>query len=215
MFIFACTLFVLQVSKMFIYICRSTKYTGSSQVSHIKQVTLSSEFGFLLTCVQVGKGFAYYMGFMPSLSYFDPAIPLRPVDRSSVDEGMDHFIPTEFDTSARDLLTIPLIGKMEDPDVVPVFASNALVRSTDYRAPMIVHSRPCLCCMHAFTFESPCTMQGQLYFTSIAPCRIRGQQTTATAAMLSPSLLLPLQLQLFVSIWVLFELLFLLLMSVL
>jgi len=73
------------------------------------------------------KGSAFYMGFMPGLSYFDPAIPLRPVDRSSVDEGMDHFIPTDFATAARDLLTMPLADKMDDPTVVPVEASNPLV----------------------------------------------------------------------------------------
>jgi len=144
-------LFCRRAKCLFIFVgVQSTR--GSCQVSHIKQIIRSSEFGFLLTSVQVGKGFAYYMGFMPSLSYFDPAIPLRPVDRSSVDEGMDHFIPTEFDTNARDLLTIPLIGKMEDPDVVPVFASNALVRSTYYRSP-IVHCRPCLSYLHTFKFE--------------------------------------------------------------
>lgn len=80
-----------------------------------------------VTVSAVGKGQAYYMGYMPSLSYFAPAIPLRPVDRASVDEGMDHFIPTEFDTTARDLLTLPLAGRMMDPLVVPVASTNPLV----------------------------------------------------------------------------------------
>jgi hypothetical protein len=35
----------------------------------------------------VGKGAAYFAAFLPGVSYFAPAIPLRPVDRSSVDEG--------------------------------------------------------------------------------------------------------------------------------
>ena len=39
-------------------------------------------------------GRAYYAAFLPGLAYFDSAIPLRPVDRASVDEGMNHFIPT-------------------------------------------------------------------------------------------------------------------------
>ena len=30
----------------------------------------------------VGKGSAYYAGFLPGLAYFAPAIPLRPVDRA-------------------------------------------------------------------------------------------------------------------------------------
>ena len=34
----------------------------------------------------VGKGAAYFAAFMPGVAYFAPAIPLRPVDRSSVDE---------------------------------------------------------------------------------------------------------------------------------
>ena len=36
-----------------------------------------------------GSGSAFYAGFMPGLAYFSTAIPLRPVDRSSVDEGMN------------------------------------------------------------------------------------------------------------------------------
>ena len=36
----------------------------------------------------------YFAAFLPGVSYFAPAIPLRPVDRSSVDESMAHFIPT-------------------------------------------------------------------------------------------------------------------------
>eukprot|EP00039_Didymoeca_costata_P021098 m.343405 g.343405 ORF g.343405 m.343405 type:complete len:1268 (+) comp22801_c0_seq1:126-3929(+) len=74
-----------------------------------------------------GKGMVYYAAFMPQLSYFDPAIPLRPVDRSSVDEGMNHFIPTEFDVRAKELLTLPLAGRDMDPKLRPVIASNPLV----------------------------------------------------------------------------------------
>ena len=33
----------------------------------------------------VGKGMVYVAGFMPGISYFDRAIPLRPVDRGSLD----------------------------------------------------------------------------------------------------------------------------------
>eukprot|EP01047_Picozoa_sp_COSAG01_P120156 COSAG01_NODE_48883_length_377_cov_0.687050_1_plen_125_part_11 len=35
---------------------------------------------------RVGVGQALYFAFLPGLSYFDPAIPLRPVDRGSTDE---------------------------------------------------------------------------------------------------------------------------------
>lgn len=58
----------------------------------------------------VGRGFAYYAGFLPGLSYYEPAIPVRPVDRSSVDSGMNHFLPTEMDVSARELISAPLQG---------------------------------------------------------------------------------------------------------
>jgi hypothetical protein len=40
---------------------------------------------------------------------------------------MSHFIPTEFNVAARDLLTLPLAGRMTDPTVVPVIASHDLV----------------------------------------------------------------------------------------
>lgn len=44
-----------------------------------------------------GKGETTYCAFLPGLSYFKPAIPLRPVDRGSTDDAMAHFLPTEFD----------------------------------------------------------------------------------------------------------------------
>src|SRR5262249_24218529 len=43
---------------------------------------------------EVGKGGAMYCGFLPGLTYFKPAIPLRPVDRGASDDTMAHFIPT-------------------------------------------------------------------------------------------------------------------------
>ena len=55
----------------------------------------------------VGKGSAYYIAFLPGLSYYDPAIPKRPVDRSSVDSGFNHFIPTAMEISARTLIAMP------------------------------------------------------------------------------------------------------------
>jgi hypothetical protein len=73
----------------------------------------------------VGAGSAFYAGFMPGLAYFSTAIPHRPVDRSSVDEGMNHFIPTEFAVAARDrVLWLPLAGREDDPTVVPVRAQD-------------------------------------------------------------------------------------------
>jgi hypothetical protein len=83
----------------------------------------------------VGKGAAYFAAFLPGVSYFAPAIPLRPVDRASVDEGFNHFIPTEFNFAARDLLTLPLAGRMRDHTVVPVTASHDLVEVGIITAP--------------------------------------------------------------------------------
>lgn len=53
---------------------------------------------------KVGKGQVTYCAFLPSLSYFGPAIPLKPLDRGSTDDAMSHFIPTAFDSAADDLI---------------------------------------------------------------------------------------------------------------
>ncbi len=58
----------------------------------------------------VGKGTATYAGFLPGLSYFKPAIPLRPVDRATTDDTMAHFIPTRFDPGAYALIGSPARG---------------------------------------------------------------------------------------------------------
>eukprot|EP01043_Picozoa_sp_COSAG02_P059111 COSAG02_NODE_7471_length_2997_cov_7.180124_4_plen_396_part_01 len=75
----------------------------------------------------VGKGSAFYAGFLPGLAYFSPAIPLRPVDRASVDEGMNHFIPTEFAVAAKTLITLPLASRLNESTVRPVIGSHPLV----------------------------------------------------------------------------------------
>ena len=73
----------------------------------------------------VGKGTATYVGFLPSLSYFKPAIPLRPVDRGTTDDAMAHFIPTQFDPGAHALIGSPAQGVPRD-----VECSNHLVQAT-------------------------------------------------------------------------------------
>jgi Beta-galactosidase trimerisation domain len=73
----------------------------------------------------VGKGHTYYCGFLPGLSYFKPAIPLRPVDRGASDDTMAHFIPTQFDRVASALVATPA----EEVDR-PVICSEPLVEST-------------------------------------------------------------------------------------
>ena len=58
--------------------------------------TFSNQLPAILTINQ-GKGKIIYCAFLPGLSFFKPAIPLRPVDRGTTDDSMAHFIPTDFD----------------------------------------------------------------------------------------------------------------------
>lgn len=74
---------------------------------------------------QTGKGKSVCCGFLPSLSYYQPAIPQRPVDRGSTDDAMSHFLPTEFHQGAATLMGLPgaVITR-------PVVCSEPLVEST-------------------------------------------------------------------------------------
>jgi len=78
-----------------------------------------------LTVHKFGKGRVVYCAFLPSLSYFRPAIPMRPLDRGSTDDAMSHFIPTEFDSA-----TSSLIGLIAADVARPVVASNPLVETS-------------------------------------------------------------------------------------
>eukprot|EP01052_Picozoa_sp_SAG31_P032187 SAG31_NODE_3504_length_4188_cov_2.084862_2_plen_420_part_00 len=90
-----------------------------------------------------GTGSAYYCAFLPGLSYFaDGAIPLRPVDRSSVDEGMNHFLPTKFAEAARELITMPL--HLNDSTVVPLLSTSPFVESGMITASGIGTAMPCV-----------------------------------------------------------------------
>lgn len=57
----------------------------------------------------VGAGSTWYCGFLPGLSYFKPALPARPVDRGATDASMAHFIPTDFDPGAGQLVAAPAL----------------------------------------------------------------------------------------------------------
>lgn len=146
----------------------------------------------------VGKGGAYYAGFLPGLAYFASAIPLRPVDRelhsvphcniviesaaceasfrlsigsyfiashkrregccmptdtdimlgalagSSVDEGMDHFIPTDFVVAAKTLITLPLAARLNESTVRPVIGSHPLVEVGWVYAKGVGSALPCV-----------------------------------------------------------------------
>lgn len=74
---------------------------------------------------EVGKGKAIYAAFLPGLSYFKPAIPKRVVDRGATDDAFVHFLPTEFDPNAAEL-----IGSAAAEIEKPVECSNPLVEST-------------------------------------------------------------------------------------
>ncbi len=74
---------------------------------------------------KVGEGTATYAGFLPGLSYFKPAIPMRPVDRATTDDAMAHFIPTQFDPGAHALIGSPAQGVRRD-----VECSNRLVQAS-------------------------------------------------------------------------------------
>jgi hypothetical protein len=68
--------------------------------------------------------------FMPGLSYFHPALPRRPVDRSTTDESFNHFIPTAFATSTRDELLVSATGANRIVNATPTSASEQLVDMT-------------------------------------------------------------------------------------
>lgn len=78
---------------------------------------------------QVGKGKVIYCGFLPGLSYFKPALPMRPVDRNSSEDSLAHFIPTEFDKAAAELIGLPARDLQR-----PVSCSEPLVESSIIQA---------------------------------------------------------------------------------
>jgi len=77
-----------------------------------------------ITVNAVGQGAATYCAFLPGLSYFHGAIPLRPVDRGSTDDAMAHLIPTRFDPRADALIGWPALGVER-----AVLTSNKLVQA--------------------------------------------------------------------------------------
>ena len=82
-----------------------------------------------VTVRKVGQGTATYTGFLPGLSYFKPAMPLRPVDRGSTDDSMAHFIPTAFDRAAAALIGSPAAAIDR-----PINSSNPLVETSIIQA---------------------------------------------------------------------------------
>lgn len=78
----------------------------------------------------VGKGQTVYCAFLPSLSFFKPAVPLRPVDRGSSDDAMSHFLPTDFDRNVG-----KLIGTVAKDVVRPVTFDAESVEASVIESP--------------------------------------------------------------------------------
>jgi hypothetical protein len=74
-----------------------------------------------------GKGKAVLFGFLPGQDYLRKALPLRPVDRGSVDASFTHFLPTAMDPILRRALTTDFLPT---DFVRPVVCSETLVEST-------------------------------------------------------------------------------------
>ena len=90
--------------------------------------------GPAVTLRNVGNGKAIYFAYLPSLSYYAPAIPRRPVDRGATDDAMVHFLPTEFDKNIAALISTPVqIGGGVSR---PVVCSEPLVETTIIDSPL-------------------------------------------------------------------------------
>jgi hypothetical protein len=78
-----------------------------------------------VTVRRAGDGTVTYCAFLPGLSYFSGAVPRRPVDRGSTDNAMSHFMPSDFNSAAADLIARPADGLQR-----PVVCSQPLVETT-------------------------------------------------------------------------------------
>jgi hypothetical protein len=74
-----------------------------------------------------GKGIAFWVGWHPGLAYFIDAIPNSPADKGNTDANFNHFVPTQFNNAARELLAMPALASTTDS--VPVVVSENLVES--------------------------------------------------------------------------------------
>jgi hypothetical protein len=73
---------------------------------------------------KVGKGEAIYCAFLPGLSYFKPAIPIQPIDRTAAEGSMTHYLANGFEEQARLLLATAGL------DPLPVSCSEPRVENT-------------------------------------------------------------------------------------
>jgi len=77
-----------------------------------------------------GKGTVYTCAFLPGLSYFDGATPKIPVDRSSSEDALVHFLPTTFNIPAQQVIQLPLQNLKR-----PIRASVPLVETSIVDSP--------------------------------------------------------------------------------
>ena len=81
---------------------------------------------------RLGKGQALLIGGFPGAAYVAPAIPARPWDRGTTDDAMAHFLPTEYDSHARDVI----LWAVKQAGIVPdVTISAPLVEWTAIDSP--------------------------------------------------------------------------------
>ncbi len=81
-----------------------------------------------------GSGLATLVAAFPGSAYIHQAIPRRPWDRSTSDDGFAHFIPTDFNQSAKQIITAP-VAYAGMADELPVKTSNPLVDATVIDSP--------------------------------------------------------------------------------
>ncbi len=82
------------------------------------------------TLNKAGKGRAFYVAYLPGLSYFKAAIPLKPVDRGATDNSMAHFIPRDFEMAILTRGSLSVAGQLP----LSVTCSNRLVENTVIKA---------------------------------------------------------------------------------
>src|SRR5262249_18446418 len=82
-----------------------------------------------ITRRKAGKGSAVYCGFLPGLTYLEPAYPLLPMDGGASADSMTHFLPTKFNDLAAALIESPA-ADLE----LPVRCPTGLVETTVVQA---------------------------------------------------------------------------------
>ena len=79
-----------------------------------------------------GKGRAVLFGFLPGQAYLKGGLPVRPVDRSTLESGFNHSLPTAMDAKLRTALTNDFLG---DGFARPVECSEPFVETTCIDSP--------------------------------------------------------------------------------